>query len=134
MGYVDTATKVYSEITGVPSGTFKFTGAAAVGTLVYFAPYVRTSPPRHTHTLHGTCGCRMFVVSVIAALSTVIPTPLLQSLRHVRGAAAVDNHTRPTPIACSPTTCSIAHASQLSPSPGNSACAAMSVLSAARWR
>ena len=129
---MDTTTKVYSEITaGVPSSGLFF-GAAAVGPLVYFAPYVRTLPPHHTHTLHGTCGCRVFVVSVIAALSTVIPTPLLQSRRHVRGAAAVDNHTRPY-IARSPATCSVAHASQLSPR-GNSACAAMGVLWAARWR
>ena len=92
---MDTVTKVYDEITGVPSGGAKFIGAAAVGTLVYFAPLVRTSPPRHTHTLHGTCGCRVFVVSVIAALSILTPTPPLQSHRHVRGAAAVDNHTRP---------------------------------------
>ena len=52
---MDTANKTYDEIemTGFPSTTFKFSGAAAVGTLVYFAPFVRTSPPHLTHILYA---------------------------------------------------------------------------------
>ena len=47
---MDTVTKVYDEITGVPSTTNMFYGAAAVAMSVYFAPFlVRTSPPHLTH-------------------------------------------------------------------------------------
>jgi hypothetical protein len=42
VGKVDTTTKIFSTIsvTGVTATTNRFYGAAAVGTIVYLAPYV----------------------------------------------------------------------------------------------
>ena len=83
---VNVDTNTYAEIsTNVPISDEKFNGAAAVGTIVYFAPYVR-SPPRPP--LHK-CSHQASVACVAVALDVALP----HGLDH----AILKNADSPTP-------------------------------------
>lgn len=65
-GKFDTDTNVYSELT-VTSPELAFSdywGAVAVGTFVYFVPYV-SDPPPPRHCTQDTCVCCILYVSAL---------------------------------------------------------------------
>ena len=102
MGVVDTVSNSYSEISA-STLTYKFSGAAAVGTRVYFAPYVRTPRP-HPCTSHAAATMRVCCMCVAAVLYKALPAQLASHHPDIV-AAVMDPSKCPSPAPSQPPAC-----------------------------